>query len=336
MKTLVNRKFVCFIIFTLLVALLLTGCNENTAKENTPNDEPQKEAEKQYPTRPIELIVPWGPGGGADQLARILSKELEPVLGVSLPVINVPGASGGVGMNKLITAPNDGYTIAIYTLDTHATLVNPNASYQYEDITPAARMVKVPSYIFVPVDSPIKSWNDFERIVKEKPGEIKAAITGDGTVDDITFKFLENKHGIQVNKIPFPNPGERYTSILGGHADILFEQAGDVIQYIEEKQIRPIIVFNEERVSEFPDVPCTGELGIELYLPFSRSIIAKAGTDPEKVKLISEALEKVYNDSEDLQKFLQKNRATEDSYANDQEAKKALDQDLESMAAALN
>ena len=75
-----------------------------------------------YPERPIELIVPWGPGGGADQLARLVSKQLEPMLGQGVPVINVPGGTGATGMVKMMSAPADGYSMAIYIADSHALL----------------------------------------------------------------------------------------------------------------------------------------------------------------------------------------------------------------------
>src|SRR5919109_1346017 len=79
-------------------------------------------AAQEFPSRAIEFIVPWGPGGGADQLARKLGKLLESVLGVSVPVLNVPGATGGSGLAKLLAAPSDGYTMAIYIADSHALL----------------------------------------------------------------------------------------------------------------------------------------------------------------------------------------------------------------------
>ena len=87
-------------------------------------------AQDKYPTRPIEFVVPWGPGGGADQLARLTGKLLEPALGTSLPVVNVPGATGGTGMAKLLAAPADGYSMAIYIADSHALLAGPDARWK--------------------------------------------------------------------------------------------------------------------------------------------------------------------------------------------------------------
>lgn len=98
-----------------------------------------------YPTRPITFIVPWGPGGGADQLARVASKIMEPDLKVSVPVINVPGATGQTGLTKLTTSQADGYTIEVLTGDTFLLFGLPNARFKPADIVPLAVMIQQPS-----------------------------------------------------------------------------------------------------------------------------------------------------------------------------------------------
>src|SRR5262245_15133807 len=90
-------------------------------------------AQERYPSRPIELIVPWGPGGGADQLARLVSKLMEPILGQGIPVLNVPGATGGTGMAKLLAAPADGYSMAIYIADGHALLAGKSPRWRMQE-----------------------------------------------------------------------------------------------------------------------------------------------------------------------------------------------------------
>src|SRR5690348_18379661 len=95
-------------------------------------------AEDKFPSRPIDVIVPWGPGGGADQLARLTAKLAEPMLGTSFPVINTPGATGATGMAKLLTDQADGYSMAIYIADTNALLAGPNPRWQLKDLQPIA------------------------------------------------------------------------------------------------------------------------------------------------------------------------------------------------------
>jgi tripartite-type tricarboxylate transporter receptor subunit TctC len=286
-------------------------------------------AEEKYPARPIEFIVPWGPGGGADQLARKAGKILEGILNVSLPVVNVPGATGGSGIAKMLAAPADGYSMAIYIADSHALLATSAQKWKLSDITPVARMIKAPSFLFVDQKSRFRNWADFEKEAKAKPSTLRVATLGYGSVDDITLTYLEGK-GIKVIQVPYANPGERYISVLGGHVDALYEQAGDVAQYLNNKQIRPIIVFDTKRMPAFKDVPCSKELGYEIYLPQFRSVIVKAGTDPKKVQTLSNAFKKVA-DTPEYKAFLREQFATEDSYLNSEDTLKYIQAELETM-----
>src|ERR1044072_6942 len=182
-----------------------------------------------YPERPIELIVPWGPGGGADQLARLVSKLMEPMLGQGIPVVNVPGGTGATGVAKLLAAPADGCSMAIYIADSRALLAGKSARWTMNDITPVAVMIKGPSFIFVKEDSPFKTWDDFAKEAKANPNKLKVATLGFGSVDDFSLTVLD-RGGIKVVQVPFSKPSERYVSILGDHAAARHRQAGDVGQ----------------------------------------------------------------------------------------------------------
>ena len=115
-------------------------------------------AQDKYPSRPIEFVVPWGPGGGADQLARKIAPALEKELKVSLPVINVAGATGQTGLNKMLTSATDGYSISIFIADTLAVQMDPATKWKIEDIVPTAVMIRQPSAFFVAETSPLKTW----------------------------------------------------------------------------------------------------------------------------------------------------------------------------------
>ncbi len=270
-------------------------------------------AQDKFPSRPIELIVPFGPGGGADQLARLTGKLLEPIVGQGIPVVNVPGATGATGMAKLVAAPADGYSMAVYIADTHALLTGENPRWKVEDLTPIAVMIQAPSFIFVPKDSPYKTWADFEKAAKENPGKLKIATVGFGSVDDFTVKHLEAKGGIKVVQVPFSKPSERYVSILGGHADALYEQAGDVSQFLKSGEMRPILMFGDKRMDAFKDVPASGELGYTVSLPQFRSIVVRAGTPDAIVKTLSDALTKIAA-TDEYKKFLADSYADPDSF----------------------
>ena len=289
-------------------------------------------AQDPYPSRPVEFIVPWGPGGGADQLARMSGKLVEPILRQSLPVLNVPGGTGATGMAKLMASPADGHSIAIYIADSHALLVGGDARWTMADISPIAVMLQAPSFLFVSQKSRFKDWAEFEAEAKANPGKLKVATLGFGSVDDFTLKALDRK-GVRVNQVPYAKPSDRYVSILGGHADALYEQAGDVAQFLKGKQIRPILVFGTERFPSFQDVPSSKEFGYDVSLPQFRAIVARAGTPAERIKTLSEAFSKAAA-SPEYKQFLKDQFASESSFIDGPEAAGYLSAQLEEMKSA--
>jgi tripartite-type tricarboxylate transporter receptor subunit TctC len=284
-------------------------------------------AQEKYPSRPIEFIVPWGPGGGADQVARKAGKIMEEDLKISFPVVNVPGATGNTGMAKLLAAQADGYSISVMTWDTYALLATSKTRWSLKDIVPVALMIKQPSAFMSAANGKLKTWADVEREAKVRP--LKVAVTGFGSPDDITVNFFVAR-GLKLISVPFANPGERYTSVLGGHADLLYEQLGDVRSFIDSKQIQPVIIFAEKRFSVFPEVPASKELGYDITLPQRRAVIVKAGTDAGRIKVLSDALAKVAASAE-YKAYLKEQYATDDSYFAAQDAVKIMEEELDQM-----
>ena len=280
-------------------------------------------AAEEFPSRPIEFIVPWGPGGGADQLARKLAKLMEPRLKVSLPVINVPGATGQTGVTKLLTAPADGYTVAVFTQPTfalQAATVPPK--WTMEQIEPLGIVMQQSSALLVAEGGRFRTWGDLEKAAKVE--RLRVAITGFGSDDDLTVTFLARK-GLQFLTVPFPKAGERYAAVLGGHSEVLYEQIGDVRSFVDGKQIRPVIFFSEKRDPGFPDVPTSFELGYKVAVPQFRSVIVKAGTDPSIVKKLADTLADAVRDPE-YRDFLKDQWSDADSYVPQARSRAFLDE----------
>lgn len=284
-------------------------------------------AQEKYPTRPIEFVVPWGPGGGADQLARKIAPGLEKELKVSLPVINAPGATGQTGLTKMLTAPADGYSISVLIADTFALQLDPATKWKPADIVPAAIMIQQPSAFFVAQNSPLKTWKDVEAEARKRP--LKVGVTGFGSADDLHVIYFSGK-GLQLASVPMPKPSERYTAILGGHADLLYEQLGDVKSFLDGKQMRPIIIFAETRFPEFGNIPVSYELGYPIAISQFRSIVMKAGTDASRVKTVSDALAKVAA-SDDYKAWLKDQYADEKSFVGAADAVAFMKRELDTM-----
>lgn len=283
-------------------------------------------AQDKYPSRPIELIVPWGPGGGADQLARRVAKLVEPELKTSIPVINVPGATGNTGMTKLLSAAPDGYTTAILIGDTLATLAG-GGRWKLADVLPLGVMIRQPTGLYVKTDSKYKAFQDL--LTDARSNEVKVAILGFGSADEILISQM-NAKGTKFRMVPFASPGERYSSILGGHADVLVEQAGDIRSFLDSKQMRPLVFFADAPAAGFPTTPLAKDSGFPIAINQFRSIVVRAGTDPKQVALLSTALEKAAR-SPEFVKYLEDELAYADSFIPADQARAFLERELKAI-----
>jgi tripartite-type tricarboxylate transporter receptor subunit TctC len=272
---------------------------------------PSPLAAQEFPSRPIELVVPWGPGGGADHLARKLAKLMEPRLKVSMPIVNVPGATGQTGLTKLLTAPADGYSIAVFVGPTFALQAGtPPPKWTLQDIEPLGVVVQQISAFLVAEGGRFKTWADVEKAAKAE--RMRVAITGFGSDDDLTVNFLAQK-GLRFLSVPMAKPGERYTAVVGGHAEVLYEQIGDVRSFVDSKQLKPVVFFSEKRDAAFPDVPTSVEVGYAVTQPQFRAIVVRSGTDAKIVKKLADTLADAVRDPE-YAAFLKDQHADPDGF----------------------
>lgn len=285
-------------------------------------------AQEKFPSRPIELIVPWGPGGGSDQTARMLATLLEEELKVSVPVVNVPGGTGNTGMTKLIAAPADGYSIAILAWDSFATLATQSPKWGMDDILPLGIVIQLPSGLYVAGER-YADWKAVEATAKARP--LKVAISGFGSPDDITVNYMISK-GLKLTAVPFAKPGERYSALLGAHVDLLYSPTGNIVSFVESKQMRPVLLLSAERLPDFPQVPTSKESGYDITLPQRRAIIVKAGTDAARVAVLSQALERAVATPR-YKAFLKDSYASPASWVSSKDALTLMRKDLEDMRA---
>ncbi len=243
-----------------------------------------------YPTRPIDLIVPWGTGGGADYIGRALGKELQPILGVSLPVLNVPGGTGQTGLVKMGDAKADGYTIELVTSETVLLEVTGKPLFKLGDFVCLAIVDQQNPGLLVRADSPFKTWEDVVHAAATR--RVSVAFDGYGSSGDLIVNEVGRKLGAKFDLVPYDKPGERIASVLGGHNDLLFTQPGDVVTYINGKQLRPILMFADAKDPRFPDVPVSKDFGLATSLIHFRAMYVKAGTPPDIVQRLTAAIGK--------------------------------------------
>ena len=286
-------------------------------------------AQANYPSKPIRLIVPWGPGGGADIMGRLVGRWLETDLKGTVVVMNQPGATGSIGLRKLVDEGADGHTLGVLTGDTLTLGAFPEQLFNVSNTVALGIMIRQPSGLFARFDGPFKTWDDVIAAAKAKPRSINVAITGPNSPDELTIKYLETK-GLKMATVPYAKPGERFVAAIAGHVELLYEQAGDLKAHIESKKLRPLIFFDNKRAPEpFANVPVSADYGYEVLLPQTRSILAKKGIDQRIIDRISDSLNR-YSKTPEFANYLRDQYALPDSFVGAKDAQKFLENEVAS------
>ena len=279
---------------------------------------------------PLEIIVPFNPSSGADTLARHCAPALQATLGAPVQVKNVPGSTGNEGIARLLAAPSDGRTVAVLTGDTYATLAYANPRWKSADVIPVAIMMRQPSMLFVPMSSRFAKWQDLEKEARARPRALRVAISGFGSPDYIALQQLAVKN-IKLTPVPRLSPQEKYQALVDGEADAVYEQLGDMRNFVEAKQLRPILMFAKAQpAAGSGGVPTSGELGLGNGLDQFRAFVVKAGTSPQAIAALAAAFERI-GASPEFKAFLEKQFAAGDSFVAVKGARAFMDRDLAQM-----
>jgi tripartite-type tricarboxylate transporter receptor subunit TctC len=260
-------------------------------------------------------------------MGRLAARWLESDLKTNVVVQNAPGATGSIGLNKMIRDGSTGYSIGVMTGDTLSLGAFPKSPFNFSDVTPLAVLIRQPSGLFINFDSPIKSWDDLVAAAKRKPNSINVAITGPNSPDESTVNYLGTK-GVNLVSIPYPKPAERYIAVLGNQVELLYEQAGDIRGHLEAKKLRPLIFFATKRLPPpFADVPVSSDYGYDILLPQTRSIVAKKGVDPKTLEILANSLNK-FSTTPEFSNYLREQYALPDSFIPMAEANAFLENEL--------
>jgi putative tricarboxylic transport membrane protein len=234
-----------------------------------------------YPRRNIEYVIGWGEGGGSDRYARGIGREAEKIMGTKIIPNNMPGGAAEVALAYMLSQPADGYTI--YGPIT-AQVINQALGQQpykfTEDVTFIIRNQGATEVFWVKDDSQFQSWEDLVAYAKENPGKVTVTGAGSPGDDELRVAELNEQLDIELVYIPSQASGERVSSLLGGHIDVLHETAGAVIDLYQDGQIRPILVPSDVPFAGI-DAPTTKDLGLTVSVGRWRGITAPAGLDPE-------------------------------------------------------
>jgi tripartite-type tricarboxylate transporter receptor subunit TctC len=249
----------------------------------------------EYPEKPVEFIVPWSPGGGSDTLMRIVANNVEPYLGEPMPVINMPGVSGTVGVKEASKRAADGYTV----VQIHEGLLVSKAvgltDVNWDDFAPIGMMTVSPQYLVINGDKPYKTFDEFIAYAKEHPGEIKFGVTLGG-VPHLHGAMIEDAYGVEFSYVGYEGTGERIRALVGGNLDAAIGDIASSKQFVDNGDLIFLATGNPERLAQTPDVPTFKELGSDLELLITRGIFMPAGSPEEARDGLESALQKLAAD----------------------------------------
>ena len=250
------------------------------------------------PTKPIELIVPAGTGGGADQMARLIAGIADEAKLSPRPVVvvNKSGGAGAEGFLHVKGKKGDAHTIVITLSNLFTTPLHTGVPFTWKDLTPIARLALDEFILWVNADTPYKTAKEYLAAVKEKPGAMKMGGTGSAQEDQILTIQLEQALGVKFTYVPFKGGGEVCVNLVGGHVNSTVNNPIECASHWKAKRVRPLAVFDTERigVAEWKDIPTVKEaLGADTHYLMLRGIFGAPDMPKDAVEWYVAFLKKV-------------------------------------------
>ncbi len=250
-------------------------------------------AAAEYPERAIEILVPFGAGGGSDTAARAVAEGMKGQLPKGVMINNMPGGGATKGMLYVSQQPADGLTILAVTTSHLIDAVKPKTkSSLLQDFDPLCRIQWDTSAVTISGDSEFKTLADLIDYGKKNPKGLKFAGTSPGGWSEIQTVAFFKKAGVEVTFVPFESGAEIKAAILGGHITGAVEELAETLPLIQAGKLKSLCVIMEKRHPALPDVPCSVELGIDYTHGLMRAFGVRKGTDPEKKKFLVNVIEK--------------------------------------------
>jgi tripartite-type tricarboxylate transporter receptor subunit TctC len=214
-----------------------------------------------YPTRPARIVVPVPPGGALDILARLIGQWLSDRLGQTFVIENRPGGGTNIGVEAVVRAPPDGYTLLMIDVSPaiNATLFNKLNFDFIRDIAPVANIVRVPNIMVVNPAFPAKTVPEFIAYAKANPGKISLASAGIGTPNHLSGELFKAMAGIDMAHVPYRGGGPAIADLLGGQVDVTFAVVSTAIEYIRTGKLRALAVTSATRQEALPDIPTVAD-----------------------------------------------------------------------------
>lgn len=312
------KKIIALMMVFTMVLTGLVGCSGDTKPEvETPSTGAEIETEKDsasvdFPTKKINLIVPWAAGGITDIVARVFAPQFEKNLGQAVTVINKEGASGAIGTEFAYGEKEDGYTV-LFSAETPGVFqVMGTSKLSFDDFDALKMVIQDTKVIVVPADSKYNTLEDLVEDAKANPGKVKMSYSGPGASGHLQGLLFQDL-GLDISMTPYGGGSPGMIATISGEVDFTFGNYGTVKDYLEVGDLKALAIFGNERTEMLPDVPpMTDALpDSEKYLPlyFPNTLLVKKGTPEDVKEILIEAATKAFAEPE-WQKFVEEQSYT--------------------------
>lgn len=261
---------------------------------------PAAYAADHYPSRPVRVVAPFPPGQGTDIIARLLTQELSTRMRQSFYVENKPGAGGVIGTHFVKDAKPDGYTLLVSGAGPLAINVSLYSNLPYDpvkDLQPAAMIAAVPNILVVRADFPAKTLADLVTYVKQRPGKLSFASSGNGVPGHLIMQMFETTAGLSMQHVPYQGTGAATTSVLAGDTAMMFDTASSLIGQVQSGALRALATASPKRARALPNVPTIMESGFPTFQAQGWSaLLAPAGTPASVIEQLAQASKQIVAD----------------------------------------
>jgi tripartite-type tricarboxylate transporter receptor subunit TctC len=253
---------------------------------------------KDWPAKQITIVVPFGAGGSADLLARILATHMQQKFGQTVVVENRAGAGGSIGTNYVAKAAPDGYTLLLGTVSSIAVNAALYAKLPFDvdkDLQPVTQLVSFPNLLFVNPKLSAKTLPELIAYLKANEGKVNYGSSGVGTSGHLSVVMFERATGTHMTHIPYKSTGDVVNSMLGGHIDLAIDSMTTVWPQAKQGTVRPLGVSTPKRVATAPDVPAIGETVPGYEATAWQGLFAPAGVPKPIVEKVAAEARRVWN-----------------------------------------
>ena len=250
-------------------------------------------ASSTYPEKPIRLVVPFPPGGGADNLARTIVPKAAQILGQSIFVDNKPGAGGNVGSELVARALPDGYTLLYGTNGTHGTnqaLYSKTGFDPFKDFAPVSRLTTIPAMLVVNPSVGVNTVKELIAYIKSNPGRVSFASAGNGTTSHMAGMQFKNMASLDIVHVPYKGGGPALMGVVGGEVQMTIDLMANVYAQVKALKLKGLAVTTINRVPMAPDTPTLDESGVSGFdMAATDGLYAPAGTPAAIVDKLNKA-----------------------------------------------